>query len=36
VSQMWGFSNRGVVFNRACRPSCVPSGSSAATPALHS
>ena len=31
-----GASNRGAVFNRVCRPSCVPTRSSAATPALHS
>lgn len=26
----------GLAFNRACRPSCVPSGPNAATPAPHS
>jgi hypothetical protein len=31
-----GASNCGGVFNRARRPSCVPTGSSAATPALRS
>lgn len=36
VPEALGVSNRSVVFNRACRPSCVPSGSSAATPALRS
>ena len=36
ASDALGVSNGGAVFNRACRPSCVPTASSAVTPALRS